>query len=254
MNVHNWQRAGDPGPPYTRFSPNLRLILAALIAMFGGIQNGGYNPRPVRGGSSWSSHAFGAALDWRYGEGPIARQIGILAINWLIRWHRLLGVQVIHDYYGSRVWYADSRGWVSQRAGSHGGAMGTTWAVWLHIETTPSAWANTTPLNDRGVPKPGDTGTVPQQPSTEPTTTPSAKETTVFIITALPTLRRGAVGRHVEIIQALLRSLGWSTLAVDGTFGPLTESAVRSYQTSNRLTVDGIVGTAQTWPALLAVN
>lgn len=40
-------------------------------------------------------------------------------------------------------------------------------------------------------------------------------------------------------------------IAIDGIFGPGTESAVRSFQSSRNLTVDGIVG-PQTWRALVA--
>ena len=50
-------------------------------------------------------------------------------------------------------------------------------------------------------------------------------------------------------MQYLLNDHG-SHLTVDGDFGPLTAAAVRAFQTSHGLTVDGIVGD-QTWTALI---
>src|SRR5664279_4036990 len=50
-------------------------------------------------------------------------------------------------------------------------------------------------------------------------------------------------------VQYLLDAHG-ATLAVDGIFGPETAAAVRSFQRSHGLVVDGVVGD-QTWPALL---
>lgn len=58
-----------------------------------------------------------------------------------------------------------------------------------------------------------------------------------------PTLRQGAKGAFVMEIQTKLG------LPVDGTFGPKTASAVRSFQGSHGLTADGVVG-PMTWSAL----
>ena len=71
---------------------------------------------------------------------------------------------------------------------------------------------------------------------------------------ARPTLRRGASGRHVEVLQYYLcrnnnTILGLSPEFIDGDFGPLTESRVIEFQTDHSLVVDGIVG-SQTWGAL----
>ena len=52
---------------------------------------------------------------------------------------------------------------------------------------------------------------------------------------------RGDTGPEVTEIQTILKSFGY-TIAVDGTFGPNTERAVRSWQKSNGLEVDGIAG------------
>lgn len=63
-----------------------------------------------------------------------------------------------------------------------------------------------------------------------------------------PTLRRGAKGETVELLQELLNVNGIQVV-VDGDFGVLTEQAVRSFQESNGLRQDGIVG-PWTWEKL----
>jgi hypothetical protein len=65
----------------------------------------------------------------------------------------------------------------------------------------------------------------------------------------LPVLRQGSSGEAVKALQHELRGAGYS-LTIDGSFGPATYSAVRSYQSAQRLTVDGIVGN-QTWGSLI---
>ena len=77
-------------------------------------------------------------------------------------------------------------------------------------------------------------------------------ERTVLITASLPVLRRGSEGQAVTRLQALLNVATQAGLAEDGIFGPLTEAAVRNFQTSRHLLVDGIVG-PQTWTALLSV-
>ena len=58
-----------------------------------------------------------------------------------------------------------------------------------------------------------------------------------------PTLRRGAVGDLVKIIQATVG------VADDGAFGAKTEAAVRAFQSDRGLVPDGIVGPG-TWKAI----
>ena len=60
-------------------------------------------------------------------------------------------------------------------------------------------------------------------------------------LTGSPLLRQGSSGELVRVLQSLLNNHG-AGLAVDGIFGPLTDAAVRSFQSANGLTVDGIVG------------
>jgi peptidoglycan hydrolase-like protein with peptidoglycan-binding domain len=63
-----------------------------------------------------------------------------------------------------------------------------------------------------------------------------------------PLVRKGDHDHPVRTLQDLLRQAG-HTVTVDGSFGPLTEQAVRAVQQAKHLTVDGIVG-PQTWGAV----
>lgn len=54
-------------------------------------------------------------------------------------------------------------------------------------------------------------------------------------------LRWGSQGASVEQLQSALNDEG-ASLAVDGKFGPRTHAAVKDYQQTNGLQVDGVVG------------
>ncbi|WP_017379731.1 peptidoglycan recognition protein family protein [Paenisporosarcina sp. TG-14] len=56
-------------------------------------------------------------------------------------------------------------------------------------------------------------------------------------------LSRGDKGQKVKQLQANLIKVGLK-LAVDGSYGPATENAVKAYQTANGLTPDGFYGFA----------
>ena len=60
----------------------------------------------------------------------------------------------------------------------------------------------------------------------------------------------GSRGPAVELLQLALNRAGFGTLAVDGLFGPLTEGALRRFQSAGGLTVDGVAG-RETHRALL---
>ncbi|MBP1744431.1 MAG: polysaccharide deacetylase [Firmicutes bacterium] len=66
--------------------------------------------------------------------------------------------------------------------------------------------------------------------------------------TSYPVLRIGSAGAAVSQLQQALVNKGYS-LSVDGAFGPITKSAVMSFQSSVGITVDGIVGPV-TWGKL----
>ncbi len=55
-------------------------------------------------------------------------------------------------------------------------------------------------------------------------------------------IQRGEVSAEVESIQQELQERGYYTYSIDGMFGPITEQAVRDFQSDQNLHVDGIVG------------
>ena len=64
-----------------------------------------------------------------------------------------------------------------------------------------------------------------------------------------PTVRSGSRGNYVCIAQDDLNTLGYRTGGLDGVFGTQTNNAVRRYQASRGLAVDGIIG-CNTWRSL----
>lgn len=80
-------------------------------------------------------------------------------------------------------------------------------------------------------------------PTPQPTPDPS---------TDLPTLRKGAKGEYVTLLQTKLVSKGYSvgSYGIDGDFGSGTLAAVKAFQKDHGLTVDGVVG-KNTWKALM---
>ena len=64
-----------------------------------------------------------------------------------------------------------------------------------------------------------------------------------------PLVKVGRKGELAKTAQYLLRQHG-ATIQVDGDVGPLTDAAIKAFQTSNGLTADGIIG-PQTWPKLI---
>ena len=64
-----------------------------------------------------------------------------------------------------------------------------------------------------------------------------------------PLIKRGSLSVYVLIAQDDLNTLGYSTRGLDGIFGTGTYNAVRMYQASRGLNVDGIIG-CNTWRSL----
>lgn len=68
-------------------------------------------------------------------------------------------------------------------------------------------------------------------------------------------VRRGSRGNAVRSVQSLLRSLEYKDyrVALDGVFSAQTERAVRRFQKTRELPVDGIVGPV-TWHELVSLG
>jgi cytoskeletal protein RodZ len=81
--------------------------------------------------------------------------------------------------------------------------------------------------------------------SSTPTTTPT---TTAPQSPSIPlptsTLKPGDTGAQVKLLQRALAKLGEAPGSVDGDYGPSTVAAVTRFQSSKKLTADGIVGPA----------
>jgi peptidoglycan hydrolase-like protein with peptidoglycan-binding domain len=63
---------------------------------------------------------------------------------------------------------------------------------------------------------------------------------------AEPVLRKGSTDPAVRDLQEALKALGHDPGPIDGVFGATTEAAVKAFQQTKGITVDGIVGKV-TW-------
>lgn len=66
----------------------------------------------------------------------------------------------------------------------------------------------------------------------------------------LPKLQKGASGADVIYLERCLKALGFLQREPLGRFDDVLVSAVQTFQVKHKLTKDGIVGTAQTWPKI----
>jgi hypothetical protein len=212
MKFESWQTGRQPGAPFTKCSPNLQLIMEYVNERWGLTNLGCYGKRPIRGGTTWSSHAFGAAQDMSYREGPDRDVIVNEVIPFLVDNAAALGIQRVHDYIAKRYWQV-GKGWIGRPPGfvnDH-----------LHVEVNSETWHWDTPIEERlkNAPKP-----------------------------EWVTCRLGDSGDNVREVQATLKAAGYKNstgkkpIVVDGDFGATTDKRVRQYQKDHGLVVDGIVG------------
>lgn len=253
----NWQKATTSHPLYGKgASPALTSLRDFLMSRYGGLNLGIYGVREVRGGGPLSSHAFGAAFDWRYMNADQTGLVGrakmlneVMPI--LTDYSKELGIQLIVDYVGCRTWNAfrsgdQYNGWKPATPSQYG--EGQPWAGWLHIEVNPTEWSNGASVAKKlGVIPPPDTPPLP------PVNFPMLQFglTVMVPFTQRPTLKLGSTGSWVQFVQAACKKDGFG-ITIDGNFGTQTKLIVQHFQTKHGLLADGVVG-PKTWPVLNAV-
>jgi hypothetical protein len=84
----------------------------------------------------------------------------------------------------------------------------------------------------------------PAPPASGPTGPAAGQNVAKVTLPAGGSLRSGDSGPEVVKLQKALAALGLKVGNPDGTFGPATKAAVVAFQTSHKLSPDGIVGAA----------
>lgn len=233
MKYFNWHRE-TPAAPFTTCSPNLLQIRDYMTAEHGMWYLGCYVRRPIRGGSKWSSHAFGAGLDLSYRRddqhpnAPTRDEIESVIIPWLEANADLLGIQRIHDYWARRYWQA-GKGWINRPPGGKNDH--------LHLEVNNETWFWDTSIKDRLTSGPPAAAAAPPPAAQVPPYPGSS------------TKKGSKATARVRQIQQQLANKGYNVGPVDGSFGRMTHAAVEAFQKDAGEYVDGIVG-PKTWAAL----
>lgn len=90
--------------------------------------------------------------------------------------------------------------------------------------------------------------------TTTPTASTGSSSTAAIGSASLTrTLRKGATGQDVVLVQTKLQALGYYAGSIDGSYGSGSMAAVTAFQQSNGLTADGLAGAA-TFNALFGSN
>jgi peptidoglycan hydrolase-like protein with peptidoglycan-binding domain len=90
---------------------------------------------------------------------------------------------------------------------------------------------------------PAVTGQVSTPTTTPAGTTKTKPPTRPRIVQPATTLKPGATGAQVKLLQHALATLGYRPGKIDGRYGPATQRAVIRFQQAEGLKADGIFGT-----------
>jgi putative peptidoglycan binding protein len=100
----------------------------------------------------------------------------------------------------------------------------------------PPPVTTTTPATNPPPPPPANT-----TPTTTTTTKPAANVPKLELAQG-QNLQAGSSGAQVKQLQNALKALGHDPGTVDGVYGPQTKAAVAEFQTAQKITADGVVG------------
>ncbi|MGI5151386.1 peptidoglycan-binding domain-containing protein [Plantactinospora sp. CA-294935] len=203
-------------------TPGAKALMSWYLGAYGsrGGRNGGiYNCRSIAGSKTTSLHGEGRADDLMV---PVGASWAQPLADKLVANSKELGIQLV--IYNRHVWSGSypNAGWRDYDGEN-------PHRDHLHVELSRAAARTLTAGKVQAEIGGGSGGG-----TTKPTWT---KE----LIMDLPTLRRGAKGASVGVLQGLCNARG-QKLSIDNDFGPKTEAAVRAEQSQGRIAVDGVAG------------
>jgi peptidoglycan hydrolase-like protein with peptidoglycan-binding domain len=229
--------------------PGTAALRAMLIATYGGSDLGVTRACDV---GALSEHKEGRAFDWGMSaKDPAQKLVAQQFLTWLLAKGpgggggynaRRLGVMYV--IWDGKIWsaYRASEGWRKYTGGeSHSDHIHISLA-WNGAMKRTSWWTGQTAATDYG-PCPGIEGEMAPTYA-GPRATPCPAPTPINSLTGTPVLQRESTGPYVKQLQRLL-----SVTPVSGYFGPVTDTALRAFQSMHGLPVTGKTSSA-TWVAL----
>lgn len=135
----SWSESGINSnlAPFNSCSPNLLSIQSYCQRKWPGVASLGCHVPPP---ASTKSHPYGAANDLRFPS----RKATLEAIDLLlIPFSAELGVNTIHDYFDHQRMWKPNVGWI------YNAPIGSPGGDWIHVETTPAAFLDGRPVEDK---------------------------------------------------------------------------------------------------------